>query len=90
MKITPTLELAHGELPDHQHVGLAVVESRAGDTINLQTARPDSDIRRGQEPQPFLFGRRHFEEIAQVVNVSGKPDLAKVKEIMLRHGLVSA
>jgi hypothetical protein len=37
-----------------------------------------------------LFGRRHFEEIAQVVNVSGKPDLAKVKEIMLRHALVSA
>jgi hypothetical protein len=37
-----------------------------------------------------LFGRRYFEEIAQVVNVSGKPDLAKVKEIMLRHGLVSA
>jgi hypothetical protein len=32
----PALELAHGELPDHQHAGLAVVESRAGDTINLQ------------------------------------------------------
>ncbi len=39
---------------------------------------------------PGTIGRRYFEEIAQVVNVAGKPDLSKVKEIMLRHGLVSA
>ena len=39
---------------------------------------------------PGTIGRRYFEEIAQVVNVPGKPDLSKVKEIMLRHGLVSA
>jgi quercetin dioxygenase-like cupin family protein len=29
---------------------------------------------------PGTNGRRYFEEIAQVVNVPGKPDLAKVKE----------
>ena len=34
---------------------------------------------------PGLIGRRYFEEIAQVINVPGKPDLAKVKEIMLAH-----
>ena len=30
------------------------------------------------------------EEVAEVVNGPGKPDLARVKEIMLRHGLVPA
>ncbi|HEX2137414.1 MAG TPA: cupin domain-containing protein [Microvirga sp.] len=39
---------------------------------------------------PGSIGRRYFEEVAQEVNVPGKPDLAKVKEIMLRHGLVPA
>jgi len=39
---------------------------------------------------PGRIGRRYFEEIAQEVNVPGKPDLGKVKDIMLRHGLVPA
>ena len=39
---------------------------------------------------PGTIGRRYFEEVAQEVNVPGKPDLAKVKDIMLRHGLVPA
>jgi quercetin dioxygenase-like cupin family protein len=39
---------------------------------------------------PGSIGRGYFEEIAKEVNVPGKPDLAKVKEIMLRHGLVPA
>jgi quercetin dioxygenase-like cupin family protein len=39
---------------------------------------------------PGTIGRRYFEEVAQEVNVAGKPDLAKVKDIMLRHGLVPA
>lgn len=39
---------------------------------------------------PGAIGRRYFEEIAGEVNGPGKPDLAKVKEIMLRHGLVPA
>jgi quercetin dioxygenase-like cupin family protein len=37
---------------------------------------------------PGSIGKRYFEEIAEVVNVPGKPDLAKAKEIMLRHGLI--
>ncbi|MBY5884388.1 cupin domain-containing protein [Rhizobium ruizarguesonis] len=37
---------------------------------------------------PGTIGRRYFEEIAEVVNVPGKPNLAKANEIMLRHGLV--
>jgi len=39
---------------------------------------------------PGTIGRRYFEEIAEVINVPGKPDLAKAKEVMLRHGLVPA
>ena len=39
---------------------------------------------------PGSIGKRYFEEIAHEVNVSGKPDLTKVAEIMQRHGLVPA
>jgi len=39
---------------------------------------------------PGSIGRRYFEEVAAEVNMPGKPDLARVKEIMLRHGLVPA
>lgn len=39
---------------------------------------------------PGSIGKRYFEEVAHEVNVPGKPDLAKIKEIMLRHGLVPA
>lgn len=39
---------------------------------------------------PGSIGRRYFDEVAEVANVPGKPDVAKLKEIMLRHGLVPA
>ena len=39
---------------------------------------------------PGSIGRRYFEEVAEAVNVPGKPDLARVTEVMLRHGLVPA
>jgi len=39
---------------------------------------------------PGSIGRSYFEETATAVNVPGKPDLARIKEIMLRHGLVPA
>lgn len=39
---------------------------------------------------PGSIGKRYFEELAEVVNAGGQPDPAKVKEIMLRHGLVPA
>jgi quercetin dioxygenase-like cupin family protein len=37
---------------------------------------------------PGSIGRRYFEAVAEVINVPGKPDLARVKEIMLEHGLI--
>ena len=39
---------------------------------------------------PGTIGRRYFEEVAEVVSVPGPPDLGRLKEIMLRHGLVPA
>ena len=39
---------------------------------------------------PGTIGRSYFEEIAAAVKGPGKPDPAKLKEIMLRYGLVPA
>jgi quercetin dioxygenase-like cupin family protein len=39
---------------------------------------------------PALIGPEFFREMAAIVNVSGPPDMAKMKETMLRHGLVPA
>ena len=39
---------------------------------------------------PATIGRRYFEELAAEVSGPGKPDLAKVKAIMLQHRLVPA
>jgi quercetin dioxygenase-like cupin family protein len=39
---------------------------------------------------PGSIGRAYFEELAPVVNAGGPPDLARVKDIMQRHGLVPA
>jgi quercetin dioxygenase-like cupin family protein len=39
---------------------------------------------------PGSIGKAYFEELADVVNAGGPPNLAKVKDIMLRHGLVPA
>lgn len=37
---------------------------------------------------PGTIGRRYFVEVAALVNDPGKPDLAAIKEVMLRYGLV--
>ena len=39
---------------------------------------------------PGSIGRKYFEELAAVVNAGGPPDMARVKEVMGRHGLVPA
>jgi quercetin dioxygenase-like cupin family protein len=39
---------------------------------------------------PGTIGHAYFKELAEVINVPGRPDLAKAQEIMLRHGLVPA
>jgi hypothetical protein len=39
---------------------------------------------------PGSIGRAYFEEIAEAASGPGKPDPARLKEIMLRYGLVPA
>ena len=39
---------------------------------------------------PVTIGRRYFEEMAELVSRPGPPDVAQMKTIMLRHGLVPA
>lgn len=39
---------------------------------------------------PGTIGRRYFEEMAEAVDQPGPPDTARLKAIMLRHGLVPA
>lgn len=39
---------------------------------------------------PAVAGKRYFEEIATVVNAGGPPDMAKVKAVMEKYGLIVA
>jgi quercetin dioxygenase-like cupin family protein len=39
---------------------------------------------------PGTIGRRYFEEMAEAVSQPGPPDMARMQEIMRRHGLVPA
>ena len=37
---------------------------------------------------PGVFGPDYFHDIASVINAGGPPDMAKLKEVILSHGLV--
>ena len=37
---------------------------------------------------PALVGPEYFEELAAIVNAGGPPDVGKLKQVMLKHGLV--
>jgi quercetin dioxygenase-like cupin family protein len=39
---------------------------------------------------PALLGPDFFKDMAAIINAGGPPDVAKMKETMLRHGLVPA
>lgn len=72
-------------------------EVRAGDSLFIRRGRVhhhenphDETARVLVVMSPGSIGRGYFEEMAREVNVPGKPDLSKLKEIMLRHGLVPA
>ena len=72
-------------------------ELRKGDSLFVPRGRVHGFENLHSEPvrslavlTPGSIGRRYFEEIAAEVNVPGKPDLARVKDVMLRHGLVPA
>ena len=70
---------------------------RPGDTVFIPRGRthhhenPKSEAARAMVVLTLgSIGRRYFQEIAAEVNVPGKPDLARVKGVMVRHGLVPA
>lgn len=74
-----------------------VRQVRPGDTVFIPRGRvhhhenPHSETARALVVlTPGSIGRRYFQEIAAEVNVLGKPDVTRVKEVMLRHGLVPA
>ena len=37
---------------------------------------------------PGVFGPDYFKDIADIINAGGPPDMARLKETMLNHGLV--
>jgi len=37
---------------------------------------------------PGLMGPDYFKDIAEIINAGGPPDMAKLKQVMLNHGLV--
>jgi quercetin dioxygenase-like cupin family protein len=37
---------------------------------------------------PGLLGPNYFKEMAAILNAGGPPDVAKLKEVMLRHGMI--
>lgn len=39
---------------------------------------------------PALLGPIYFREIGEIINAGGPPDVAKLKQVMLKHGLVPA
>lgn len=39
---------------------------------------------------PGIFGPAYFKDIAAIVNIPGPPDIAKIKEVFAKHGLVPA
>ena len=72
-------------------------EVRAGDSVLIPRGAVHHHENLGAETSRTLFvlnpgsiGRAYFEEIANAVSGPGKPDPARLKEIMLRYGLVPA
>jgi hypothetical protein len=37
---------------------------------------------------PALLGPIYFKEIAEIINTGGPPDVAKLKQVMTKHGLI--
>ncbi|MBS7696153.1 MULTISPECIES: cupin domain-containing protein [unclassified Chelatococcus] len=72
-------------------------ELRAGETIFIPRGTVHHHENRHAETAralvvltPGSISKRYFEEMADAINVAGKPDIEKVKSIMLAHGLVPA
>jgi len=72
-------------------------ELRTGDSLFIPRGSVHHHANRHAETVRALIvmnkgtiGRAYFEAMARAINVAGKPDMVKVKDIMLQHGLVPA
>lgn len=50
--------------------------------------KTDKTIRFLAVINPGIFGPAYFKDVAAIVNAGGPPDIAKLKEVLLKHGLV--
>jgi quercetin dioxygenase-like cupin family protein len=65
---------------------LFIPRGRVHHFANLDT----DDARNLSVIVPGLLGPQYFREIAEVVNVGGPPDVARLMDVMRRHGLSPA
>ncbi len=72
-------------------------EIRPGDSLFIPRGHVHHHANLHAEPAkalivltPGSIGRRYFEEMLDVVKAPGKPDMARVADVMRRHGLVPA
>ena len=71
------------------------IELGPGDPLFIRRGITHGFANNGTEATEFLcvitsptFGPAYFREVAAVLSVSGPPDIAKLKEILLKYGLV--
>ena len=71
------------------------IELRAGDSLFIPRGAVHAFANKSDETIEFLcvaspgvFGPDYFKDIAEVINAGGPPDMAKLKQAMLNHGLV--
>jgi quercetin dioxygenase-like cupin family protein len=71
------------------------IELGEGDTIFIKRGTVHGFANISKEPAEFMctitpavFGPEYFREIAPVLNLPGPPDMSRLKDILLKHGLV--
>jgi|SRR5665213_515538 len=72
-----------------------IVEIGPGDSVFIPRGTVHAFANKSNETIEFLctanpgiFGSDYFKDIADVINAGGPPDMAKLKLVMLNHGLV--
>lgn len=71
------------------------IELHAGDSLFIPRGAVHAFANKTEETieflcviTPGLFGPDYFKDIAEVINAGGPPDMVKLKQVMLNHGLV--
>ena len=71
------------------------IELSAGDSLFIPRGAVHGFANKGTETveflaycSPGLMKPDYFKDLAEVINAGGPPDMAKVKQVMMSHGLV--